>query len=580
MRTDLQKTPAPITGPAAPGPVIGPGEELVVNPFLEEATSGPARQGGARRAHRAAARAGAAKRTRRVGLLAGVRARRAVNLAGRGTTPGKRGWPGPGGGAAVMVDTPTEWRGSSVQVCGLWPFSAGSGTPVVGVPLGRHLITRGMVCADPVSWFLKKLINNPSGFILGRPGLGKSSLVRKMAAILPAYGVLPIVLSDLRPDYTDLIRALEGQVIKVGRGEGNVNPLDAGPLAARISELPDRLRRKAHADLEGRRLNVVRGLCELSGSELADHEVNVLSTALRLADPDLSGRAVIADLRAIIEERPEVLRRVVQDRTSDNARYDDRVERLIDALITLDADGPYGDTFARVTSEPMMLDRAVSFDMSAVEDDDQVLQAGLQLVCWSYGSAGVSAAKYLADAGLAERRVYLLIMDELWLALNAATFMVDRVNAITRLNRARMIGQLLITHTMDDLVLSTEAATRKAWGFVERSEMVFLGGLAEGEMGNLQKVFGMSRREREMITDWSMEGTINPETGQAESAPGQGNFLLKTGKKPGIPFHVDLTDAEKAVGNTSGQWDNLQETWSRRATDQAAAPTTTPGGHR
>ena len=560
MTTNLD--PTRNTGADAPNPFAD--DSSTTDPFWPDHDSRRTRRAGGYTTART--RAAGTKS----GLLRGLRARRAANIAARPVAPSKRGWPGRGGGSAVIVDTPPEWRGSSVQVCGLWPFSAGSGTPVVGVPLGRHLLTRGTVCADPVTWFLKRLINNPSGFVLGRPGLGKSSLVRKMAAVLPAYGVLPIVLSDLRPDYTDLIRALEGQVITVGRGEGNVNPLDVGPLATRISELPQQLRRKAHADLEGRRLNVVRGLCELSGSELLDHEVNVLSTALRLVDPHLTGRAVIADLRGCIEERPDALRAIVQDR-GEEGRYSDRVQRLIDALLTLDADGPYGDTFACTTSEPMKLDRAVSFDMSAVEDDDQVLQAGLQLVCWSYGSAGVSAAKYLADAGLAERRVYLLIMDELWLALNAATFMVDRVNAITRLNRARMIGQLLITHTMDDLVLATEAATRKAWGFVERSEMVFLGGLAEGEMGNLSKVFGMSRREREMITDWSMEGTVNPETGHAEAAPGQGNFLLKTGKKPGIPFHVELTAAELTIGNTNAAWQNLQETWSSRETTEDRA---------
>ncbi|NYJ76454.1 hypothetical protein [Allobranchiibius huperziae] len=544
------------------------------NPFVDNLSSSGEQQvsdlraQGTRRGWRTAGATHGAQKAaqRKSGLFAGVRARRAANIAARPVAPGKRGWPGKGGGAAVIVDSPPEWRGSSVQVCGLWPFSAGSGTPVVGVPLGRHLLTRGTVCADPVTWFLKRLINNPSGFVLGRPGLGKSSLVRKMAAVLPAYGVLPIVLSDLRPDYSDLITALEGQVIKVGRGEENVNPLDVGPLAARIPDLPAQLAKKARADLEGRRLNVVRGLCELSGSELQPHEVNVLSTALRLVDPDLTGDAVIADLRTKIEERPPAIRAIVQDREENDSRYNVRVERLIDALLTLGADGPYGDTFARRTTTAMPLDCAVSFDMSAVEDDDQVLQAGLQLVCWSYGSACVNAAKYLADAGLAERRVYLLVMDELWLALNAAPFMVDRVNAITRLNRARMIGQLLITHTMDDLTLATEDATKKARGFVERSEMVFLGGLAEGEMGNLSKVFGMSRREREMITDWSMEGTVNPETGQAEAAPGQGNFLLKTGKKPGIPFHVALTPAELAIGNTNAAWQNLQETWSSRET--------------
>jgi hypothetical protein len=47
---------------------------------------------------------------------------------------------------------------------------------------------------------------------------------------------------------------------------------------------------------------------------------------------------------------------------------------------------------------------------------------------------------------------------------------------------------------MTDLRLPTSEATAKAWCFVERSAMVFLGGLAPAEMGNLREVFAMSLR--------------------------------------------------------------------------------------
>ena len=41
----------------------------------------------------------------------------------------------PGGGAARMFQSPREWRGSTRQVCGLWPFAAGGYDTVFGCPV-------------------------------------------------------------------------------------------------------------------------------------------------------------------------------------------------------------------------------------------------------------------------------------------------------------------------------------------------------------------------------------------------------------------------------------------------------------
>ena len=123
-----------------------------------------------------------------------------------------QGWMKRGGGFQ-SVSVPAEWRGTSVQVCGLWPFSAGSGTPMIGVPLGRHLMTGATVCCDPISWFQRaSLITNPSMFVLGKPGLGKSSLVRHIVLGLAGFGVNSMILGDLKPDYVDLVKALGGCV--------------------------------------------------------------------------------------------------------------------------------------------------------------------------------------------------------------------------------------------------------------------------------------------------------------------------------------------------------------------------------
>lgn len=324
---------------------------------------------------------------------------------------------------------------------------------------------------------------------------------------------------------------------------------------------------QVRAQLEGRRLNTLAGLCELvRGDSLSDFELTALRSAIRVLDPDLTSTPVVDEVREVIEARHPEVRRVIRDRGSDE-RYDNRTERLVDALQGLGLDGPFGPTFASHTSVPLVLDRPMVFDMSEVDDNDMQMQAGLQLVCWSWGSAAVQGAKILARAGLAPERIYVLVMDELWRVLRANLHMVDRIDAITRLNRQLLLPQIMCTHTMQDLVLATETATSKAWGFVERSEMVFLGGLAPKEMGNLTQVFSMPEKERQMITTWSdVHSTSGKESGKP---PGLGLFLLKLGSKPGIPFRVDLSPLEKNVNDTNERWAAIEA--SRRAEQDRTA---------
>lgn len=93
--------------------------------------------------------------------------------------PPMRGWIGRGRGQSTYVQAPDEWRATTVQACGLWPFAIRAGTPMIGVPLGRHIFTGATLCCDLISWFQRaKLISNPSCFILGKPGLGKSTCVQ------------------------------------------------------------------------------------------------------------------------------------------------------------------------------------------------------------------------------------------------------------------------------------------------------------------------------------------------------------------------------------------------------------------
>lgn len=471
--------------------------------------------------------------------------------------PGPRGWNTAGGGHVNYIEAPVEYQGTSVQVCGLWPFIAGSSNPVVGAPLGYHLERQTIVCADPIFWFLANLILNPSGFVLGRPGLGKSSLMRRMVTILADWGVIPMVLSDTKPDYAELIEAMDGQVIKMARGRGHRNPLDLGPVITRLRgiEDPDR-RRQALEEMRGRRLTTISGLLELVlDRKLKAHESTILSETLRQLDPDFTETRRVDDLRAYIASRPAALRSIALATDSDE-KYDERVGGLLDGLIALSANGQFGDLFSEHTDEHIETGRPMCFDISGIDDADAKLGAAVQSVCWAHGSAVVSAEKHLADAEGREQTHYLLIMDELWRMLKAAEVMVHFLDSLTRLNRQRGLAQMMCTHTMSDLKLSSPHLTEIAWGFVERSAQVFLGGLAEREMGNLEEVFAMTAKEKSMITDWSAEAMINPDTGTAAEPPGLGKFLLKIGKKPGVPFRTVMTSVElhSGVGDTNKAW--------------------------
>ncbi|MFB8764034.1 ATP/GTP-binding protein [Nocardiopsis alba] len=470
--------------------------------------------------------------------------------------PGPRGWAGRGGGMATMVQMADEWRATTVQACGLWPFSVGTGTPMVGVPIGRNLQSGATLCCDPISWFQRaKLISNPSAFVLGKPGLGKSTIVRRMATGLAGNGVQPLVLGDLKPDYVDLIEALGGQVISLGRGRGHLNILDPGEASAAAQRLTGKARSQVIADAHGRRHTMVSALLTIMRAQPpTDREETILDRALKVLDDRHKGVPVLADLLQVIQDAPDEVRHVALDRGSLD-RYREITEGLEASLIGLVGGGRLGETFAHPTTTPMHRDRPVVFDVSSIDDSETDLQAAVLLACWSAGFGTVNVAHALADAGLEPRRHYFVILDELWRALRAGKGMVDRVDALTRLNRQRGVGMAMVSHTMSDLMsLPAEEDRAKAKGFVERSGMVICGGLPSAEMPMLNTALPFSRAEQRMLIGWQDPPAWDSATGAEAAPPGRGKFLVKVGGRPGIPVQLQLTSVEMGINDTNKLW--------------------------
>jgi len=246
--------------------------------------------------------------------------------------PAARGWWQAAAGGVNVLEPVDEYRGTTVQVCGLWPYVVGAGTPMVGVPLGLNLINGSTVCGDPISWFQQNLIGNPSVFVLGLPGLGKSTIVRRMAAGGAGFGALPLVLGDLKPDYVELIKALGGQVITLGRGRGHLNVLDPGEAIEAAERLrkagKEKERAQVLADAHGRRHTMVSALLTILRKEPpTDREESIIDRALKVLDERNAGVPVLGDLLKVIQEAPQEIRDVALDR-GDDARYKKITENL------------------------------------------------------------------------------------------------------------------------------------------------------------------------------------------------------------------------------------------------------------
>ncbi|KAF0847501.1 hypothetical protein [Nocardia caishijiensis] len=473
-----------------------------------------------------------------------------------------RGYSGAGGGKMNVVGRPVEYRATTAQVAGLWPWSVGAGAPLIGTPLGSHLHTGAPVCFDPMNWFMRgSFITAPSLFVLGLNGFGKSSLVRRIVLGGIAQGITPLILADVKPDYRKMVELVGGQVIDLGYGHGKLNPLAAGVLGSvvpRLEEFPA-LQLQVLQDLRARQVTLIAGLVELvRGARVADFEETLIATALRILYQPGSGYA--PDKPPIMENLLEVIvaggpELMLDAGADDEDEYAHAIKHLRRSLRAL-TQGPFGAIFNGQTSVPIDTGAvAVCIDVSHIPTGDKKLKAAVMLACWADGFASVEAAHVLADAKLGPQRYFQVVMDELWQVLGLGDFMVDRVDELTRLQRGLATALIMISHTIKDLqALGSDAAIAKAIGFLERARAKIFGALPAEEISRLDSTVPFTSAEQEMVTGWSAPQALTGEAlkpgQQRPSPPGTGKFLLKIGedRRPGIPFHMEFTVSEKESG--------------------------------
>lgn len=458
------------------------------------------------------------------------------------------GWRHRNSGRALHVTPGIEYQGTTTQVCGLFPFTAGAGTPVMGTPIGRHQLHGEVVCLDPLEWLRAGLITNPGVFVLGQPGTGKSTFVKRLITGSVATGTRTLILGDSKPDYTDLVEYLGGQVIKIGRGLDRINPLDSGPLGKALTRMEGPDAEKLRWEVRSRRLSLLLALCTLvRESPVTNAEEVILGRAMDFLDRRLEGdrEPTIPDVLRVLDEAPEEL--VSSSRSRNVEDYRRRTDELVFTLDLL-CSGSLAGVFDDQTSKPIDLESPiVSIDISATGGAGDKLLTAAMLCTWAYGFGLVDASSSLAQLGLAPRRTYMGVMDELWRALRGAPGLVEHADALTRLSRAKGMSSIMVTHSLADLdALPTEEDRAKARGFVDRSAVTVMAGLPPRELARVHEIVPMTPRERGMITSWAAPDSWQPEARH----PGRGKVMIKVQGRQGLPVDVTLTSVERRLYDT------------------------------
>lgn len=440
-----------------------------------------------------------------------------------------------------------RYQGTTKQICGLFPFASGSGAAPRGVPIGRHMYTAEPVGLDPSAW-LDSLVSNTGMWIQGQPGIGKSTIVKRLALGYAAFGVTVVVPGDIKGEYSGTVRAIGGSVYRLGRGLDALNPLDRGPLRGALAGAVGEERETLLEETRARQIALLESLVIICRkAPLTITERVLLGAAFDLArdTAEHSDRdPVVPEVLEVLHQAPDELLRVAAVADRDTFHRDQR--ELINALRHL-CSGPIRGLFDRASSVAVEEDtRAMSLDISALDNDDDDVVAAAMLCSWSWTAALIDAS-----VGRGARRNVFQVQDELWRALRAAPGLVERSDRVTRLGRHRGVVSAQVTHSLDDLkALPTEEDRMKAKGMAGRNNTIVLGGMNANEVDVVQEIAPMSSQEANLVTSWAA-----PPTWVAKGQhPGRGRYLLKSANRIGLPVEMTLTSTEKQLYNTDTAW--------------------------
>ncbi|WP_420367142.1 ATP-binding protein [Curtobacterium sp. L1-20] len=501
-----------------------------------------------------------------------------------------QGFFGPHGGGWEQIPQPPRWFGTSVQVCGYYPFGVGTGRPTNGAPLGRDMNTGSAVCTDHDALFRAGVISSPSAFVFGLNGLGKSSTAQTLIGGQVGRGLTPGIWDPIKGEHLQWAEELGTTVLSTGpRARHQLNLLSPGPLGYAAARIGGAVGQELQQLARAKSIDLVRTCVKLARSD--DEQGPTISTGedtalTALVDTILEREPnpSTADLIRVFDHPSERMLAVTRQR--DAASFHARFTRLGETLQWL----MIGEMGQMLTgNNPVEFTPGnrggFCFDTSSIGRGNTKLLSAAMLSTWSIGMDAIDAHWELAQHELRlqaeaaqqgeayEPQVtwggYTTLMDEFWYPLRACEGMVDLIDRLSRTNRSVGTAELKITHSPKDLLsLRNEEDRQKAKGFIERSGLLLLMGLSHDDLLELSKVRSMTTQEiNEVISfskapDWTGSRRKN---GPPPAPPGAGKVMLKINERVGIPVKMLRTQTQMSLHNTNTRFDGQPAAGGPRA---------------
>lgn len=371
-------------------------------------------------------------------------------------------------------------RVTTAHACSLYPWAMQPGFGTAGMYVGRdHLAGGAPFCFDPFEAHRLGLVSNPNIFVMGKPGMRKSTLVKTLLWRMQGiYGERRFVaIADPKNEYAVLAEAMGlSRLALAPGGATRVNPLAGGPLDGSGEE--GRARRQAQMVEALASTVLARPLGEAEKTAVWSALAHV---RLRVSNPMLSD--VVAALWAPSAEMLAALRR---DRESWQ-RDTEEVALALESMLARTLRGMFdGDSTSIDWSGPGMV-----LDLSAVYADPVALALVMIAVTGWWREL----------RGLAGRRQWVQVLDELWAVLRFLE-VVAYVQESMKLGRTYGVANILVAHRPSDLKAQANdgsAAAKIADGLLADTATKVTLGQDSGEIAEVRARLGLRRTEAEVV---------------------------------------------------------------------------------
>lgn len=419
--------------------------------------------------------------------------RRGVRRAGHGWSP--------------TLPPLAGYQMTSEQAPVMWPLIAGDGLPPTGALMGFNLLSGGSFYCDPMGWINDDAISvtNPNVFIFGKPGRGKSALVKAFMLRMIRFGYRSLVLGDVKNEYEDISRALGVEPYRVGPGlPGRINPLDVGPLALDWERQNRAETARRGAVIFNRWLALIRGLVGSQQVPFTPTEARVINHVLRELIGWTNGQTSLTPItipmvwKALDGPSDDLVAACRYESTQD---FYDCTRPLRDALGSL-CEGELEGLFDKPsTFQPNWRAPIQTLSLNTLHSAGNEAAVGIALMCLNSWGQGI---REMAESG--DRRIVL--RDEAWMQTRLGVEAVKTLDSNLRLSRNDGDIQLVTYHKPSDPLSAGDRGSQAAQiakDLLHLGDVRILMGQDE-EVGNeLGQLLGLTRMQQDLVTGWAMQ---------------------------------------------------------------------------